>query len=328
MKVGITGVAGMLGSHLSEILINDGHSVVGVDDLSYGTKDNLSIVLDNERFKFLKFDARDRVFLSSAFIDCDFIVHLAAVKKIVESQVSYETLDVNVVTTKNVLDIARSTGAKVVFASTSDIYGVSEEVPFREDQNLVIGQSLAKRWSYAVSKMYAEHLCVGYNKDFGVDVVMLRYFGGFSEKSAFLWSGGHVPIFINQILNDQEVTIHGDGQQTRSMGHASDLAFGTYLAMQQINHCSGEIINIGNHEEISVLDTAYMIADELNVERNQLKIKFIPESEIYGVYRDLRRRRPDLTKAERLLGYRPKLPLNDAIKLVCSAMKQRQNTNV
>ena len=321
MKIGITGVAGMLGSHLSEILIEDGHEVIGIDDLSYGSLSNLEKVINNSNFQFMNFDVRINDLLRHAFISCDMLVHLAAVKKVVESQSSFETLDVNVSATKNILELARVTGAKVIFASTSDIYGSSTDIPFKEDQDLVLGQSLAKRWAYAASKLYCEHLCVSYYKDFNVSVTMLRYFGGFSEKSAFLWSGGHVPIFIDQIINKKPITIHGDGKQTRSMGHASDLANGTYLAMKNIDICAGEIINIGNDEEISVIDSAYMIADEMGVNRDDLDIEFIPEEEIYGTYKDLRRRKPDLSKAKRLIGYSPKISLTEAIQVVVRKMK-------
>ena len=321
MRIGVTGVAGMLGSHLSEILIDEGHEVIGIDDLSYGSLSNLEKVIDNKNFHFLNFDVRVNDLLRHALMGCEIFIHLAAVKKVVEAQPSFETLDVNVSATKNILDLARVTGAKVIFASTSDVYGSSPDLPFKEDQDLVLGQSLAKRWAYAVSKLYCEHLCVSYFKDFGVKVVMLRYFGGFSEKSAFLWSGGHVPIFIDQIMHKKPVTVHGDGLQTRSMGHASDLAYGTYLAIKNIDNCAGEIINIGNDEEITVLDAAYMIADELKIKRDDLDVEFIPEKEIYGTYKDLRRRRPDLTKAKKILGYSPRIPLKNAIKLVINNMK-------
>ena len=316
MKIGITGVAGMLGSHLAEMLIAEGEEVIGIDDFSFGSLSNLDNVIDNKNFKLLRFDVRINNLLQAAFMGCDVLIHLAAIKKVIETQSSFETLDVNVTATKNILNLAKVTGAKVIFASTSDIYGTSLDVPFKEDQDLILGQSLAKRWAYAASKLYCEHLCVSYFKDFGVSVAMLRYFGGFSEKSSFLWSGGHVPIFIDQIMNKKTVTIHGDGNQTRSMGHANDLANGTYLVMKNMDVCAGEIINIGNDEEISVLDSAYMIAEELGVEKDSLAIEFIPESEIYGEYKDLRRRRPDLSKAKRLVGYTPQVPIKDAIKIV------------
>ena len=213
MKIGITGCAGMLGSHLTELLLADGHEIVGIDNLDVGNLENIKESHKSNNFTFYKFDAREKELVASVFIGCEVIVHLAAVKKVTESQASFLTLDVNVETTRNILELAKINGAKVVFASTSDIYGVSTEVPFKEDQNLILGQSLAKRWAYAVSKLYCEHLCVSYHKDFNVDVVMLRYFGGFSEKSSFTWSGGHIPIFIDQILRGIPLTIHGDGKQ-------------------------------------------------------------------------------------------------------------------
>ena len=323
MKIGITGCAGMLGSHLTDLLLQEGHEVIGIDNLDVGSYDNINEHLQDKNFSFYRFDAREKELVASVFIGCEVIVHLAAVKKVTESQASFLTLDVNVETTKNILELAKINGAKVVFASTSDIYGVSTEVPFKEDQNLILGQSLAKRWAYAVSKLYCEHLCVSYNKDFGVDVVMLRYFGGFSEKSSFTWSGGHIPIFIDQILKDLPITIHGDGKQTRSMGHASDLARGTFLAVKNIDKCSGEIINIGNDEEMSVLESAYLVAEVLGVSKEDLRIDFIPESEIYGDYRDLRRRLPDLTKAKKLLGYEPKVPFKEAVTMVANTLKAK-----
>lgn len=323
MKIGITGCAGMLGSHLTELLLQEGHEVIGIDNLDVGSLENIQEYQKDKNFSFYRFDAREKALVASVFIGCEVIVHLAAIKKVTESQASFLTLDVNVETTKNVLELSKINGAKVVFASTSDIYGVSTEVPFKEDQNLILGQSLAKRWAYAVSKLYCEHLCVSYHKDFGVDVVMLRYFGGFSEKSSFTWSGGHIPIFIDQILKDLPLTIHGDGKQTRSMGHASDLARGTFLAIKNIDKCSGEIINIGNDEEMSVLDSAYLVAEVLGVSKEDLKIDFIPESEIYGDYRDLRRRLPDLSKAKKLLGYEPKVPFKDAVIMVANTLKAK-----
>ena len=147
-------------------------------------------------------------------------------------------------------------------------------------------------------------------------IVILRYFGGFSDKSALLWSGGHIPIFIDQLMKNEEVTIHGDGLQTRSMGHASDLAIGTYLALKNIDKCSGEIINIGNDEEISILDSVYLIAEELKIKKEEIKLKFIPEKEVFGTYKDLRRRIPNLDKAKKLLGYHPSIKFKDALKLV------------
>ena len=202
-------------------------------------------------------------------------------------------------------------GCKVVFASTSDVYGMSPDLPLNEDGDLLLGPSMIKRWSYAVSKLYGEQLAFAYYHDYKVPVVVIRYFGGFSPRSSFAWSGGHVPIFIRAIMNDEEVIVHGDGTQTRSMGFVTDLVNGTMLAMENEN-AIGEIINIGNDEELSVIDTAKMIHEIANTGK-PLKINFVPMSVVFGKYKDIMRRIPDLSKAKRILGYEPKFKLKASI---------------
>jgi len=320
MKILITGVAGMLGSHLSELLLQKKNKVIGVDNLMVGKINSLSKCIKNKNFLFYKFDVRKKKKIENLCKSCDVIIHLAAVKKVNETQSSFNTLDINVNSTRCILDIAKKYKKKVIFASTSDVYGISNKIPFKEDQDIVLGQSLAKRWSYAVTKLYCEHLCYCYHKEFNVDVVILRYFGGFSEKSSFTWSGGHIPIFIKQLKNKEQITIHGDGKQTRSMGHANDLAYGTYLALSSKN-ASGQIINIGNDEELTVYKTLKLIAKELKINLKNRKIKFIPEKKIFGNYKDIRRRKPDLTLAKKILGYKPKIKLKDAIRMVLNNIK-------
>jgi UDP-glucose 4-epimerase len=320
MKVLITGVAGMLGSHLAELLINKKHTVYGVDNLAFGKKNNIKIYKNNKNFKFIKADVNNIKKINSLTKKVKVIFHLAAIKKVTELQSSYKTLDVNVKTTKIILDAAKKYKKKVIFASTSDVYGISKKTPFVETDDLVIGQSLAKRWAYAVSKIYCEHLCYCYYKEFNVPIVILRYFGGFSHRSSFSWSGGHIPVFLDQILNKNPITIHGDGKQTRSMGHALDLANGTYLAMKS-KKAIGKIINIGNDEEISVINTLKLILKKLNLKMKNIKIKYIPEKKIYGNYKDLRRRKPSLKLAKQILGYKPKIKLEDAVQMVIDEIK-------
>ena len=314
MKVFITGVAGMLGSHLSEILLSKNFRVYGIDNLAVGRKSNIKSLLKNKNFTFIKGDINQKKNIFKFVKKVDIVVHLAAVKKVTELQPSYKTLITNVVATKIVLDAVKIYKKKLIFASTSDVYGISEKLPFNEKNNLIIGSSLAKRWSYAVSKIYCEHLCYCYHKDYKVNLTILRYFGGFSHKSSFSWSGGHIPQFIDKILKKKVIEIHGDGRQTRSMGHAIDLAYGTYLAIisKKIN---GEIINIGNDEEISVLDTLKIISKKMGTSMNKLKIKHVPQSKIFGNYKDIRRRRPDIKLAKKL-GFKPKISLEKAIELV------------
>ncbi len=322
MKILITGVAGMLGSHLAEILTSKNYEVYGIDNLSVGKKNNLEIK-NIKKFKFFKLDIRNKTKVSQIIKKVDIVIHLAAIKKVSEIQSSFPTLDINVTGTKIVLDAAKKYKKKVIFASTSDVYGISKKLPFKENENLVLGQSLAKRWSYAVSKIYCEHLCYCYYKEFGVDVVIIRYFGGFSHKSSFSWSGGHIPAFINQILTKKPITIHGDGKQTRSIGHALDLANGTYLAMKS-KRAIGKIINIGNDQEISVFKTLKMVLKEMNINIKDVKIKFIPEKKIFGNYKDIRRRKPSLSLAKKILGYSPKISTKKAIKMLINEIKKKK----
>ena len=319
-RVLITGVAGMIGSHLLDYLIVKNYEIIGIDNLSFGKIENIQPHLEIERFKFYRVDVGDFETLKILSRDVDIIVHLAAVKKISELDSSMATLTVNVYGTENILRAARMWGCKVVFASTSDVYGMSPDLPFREDGDLVLGPSMIKRWSYAVSKLYSEQMAYAYYKDFSVPIVILRYFGGFSPRSSFSWSGGHIPIFVDAILNDQEVTIHGDGKQTRAMAYVEDIVEGTILAMEN-EKAIGEVINLGNDEEMSIIDTAYLI-HKIASTGKEIKLKHIKMEEIFGKYKDIMRRRPDLTKAKKLLGYKPKISMEEAIKRMISLRRK------
>jgi UDP-glucose 4-epimerase len=319
-RVLITGVAGMIGSHLLDYLIDKNYEIIGIDNLSFGKVENVQGRLELERFKFYRVDVRDFETLKILSRDVDTIVHLAAVKKIGGPDSSMATLKVNVTGTENVFEAARMWGCKVVFASTSDVYGMSPDIPFREDGDLLLGPSLIKRWSYAVSKLHCEQMAFAYYEDYAVPVVVLRYFGGFSPRSSFSWSGGHIPIFVNAILNDEEVIIHGDGKQTRSMAYVDDLIRGTFLAMEN-EKTVGEIVNLGNAEEMSVIDAAYLIHRIADTGK-ELKLKYVKMEEVFGRYKDIMRRVPDLTKAKRLLDYEPEISMEEAIKRMVRLRKK------
>lgn len=316
-KVLITGAAGMIGSHLLDALIEKGYAVTGLDNLKVGKPANIKHNLKN--FKFIKGDVLDKGCVERAAKGAGIIVHLAASKKIGEDGDALETLVVNVEGTRNVLEAAKRCGAKVIFASTSDVYGISKDVPFREDGELVVGPPTAKRWAYAVSKICAEQLVFAYHKEHHVPVVILRYFGGFSPRSNFAWSGGHIPLFIKAVLTGREVLIHGDGTQTRSMAYVDDIVRGTVLAMENPK-AVGEIFNIGNDEELSVIKSARLIHSIAGRGR-KLRIRFVPHKKIFGSYEEIRRRRPSLSKAKRMLGYEPKVSLKKGIELTCRGFK-------
>ncbi len=318
----MTGVAGMIGSHLLDVLLDRGYHVIGLDNFAYGSIENIKHNIPNPQFEFIEGDIMDEGLMHSIALRSDAIIHLAAVKKISDRESSMPTLTVNTRGTEIVLQAAKQKKIKVVFASTSDVYGMSPDLPLNENGDLLLGPSMIKRWSYAVSKLYGEQLCFAYYQDFKLPVVVLRYFGAFSPRSSFSWSGGHIPIFIRQILNDEEVTIHGDGSQTRSMGFVTDLVKGTVLALEN-EQAIGQLINLGNDEEMSVLDSAKLI-HRISGSNKPLKIKFIPMAELFGTYKDIMRRIPDLRKAKEILGYQPSVKLEEAVVHTIQSIRNSQ----
>ncbi len=324
-RVLITGVAGMIGSHLLDALLEKGYKVIGIDNLKFGNLENIKGVLKNKNFKFIKADILNFETLNNAVKDIDIIVHLAAAKKIGEDGDSFNTLRINAQGTRNVLEAAKKKKIKVIYASTSDVYGLSQDLPFKEDGNLVIGPPTAKRWAYALSKIYGEQLSFAYYKEFNVPIVILRYFGGFSPRSSSTWSGGHIPLFIDAILNDKEVIIHGDGKQTRSMAYVDDLVNGTILAMENPK-AVGNIFNIGNKEEMRVIEAAYLIKKLAG--KKKIKIKFVPFKRVFGDYKEIMRRLPDLSKARQILGYRPKVHIREGLKRVLEYRMQHIKSGI
>lgn len=314
-KVLVTGVAGMIGSHLADSLLARGYKVLGVDNLSVGKIGNIAQNLGNRNFIFHKIDILNYEKLKNACAHSGIktVVNLAASKKIAESGDSLEVLINNVRGTENALKIAKRAGAKFILGSTSDAYGMSEDIPFKEDGHLLLGSTTAKRWSYAVSKIYSEQLAFAYHKELNVPIVIIRYFGSFSPRSSFDWRGGHIPVFIDAVLNNREIIVHGDGSQTRSMGYISDVIDGTVLAIEK-DEAVGHIFNIGNDEEVSIIDTVHLIKKIAGIKRG-LKIKFVPFKKVFGDYREIERRVPDLTKARKILGYSPKVSFEEGLSI-------------
>lgn len=306
----ITGVAGFVGSNLSEALLARGYQVVGLDNLSMGSLANLVDVLGHPNFRFIKGDVTDAETVLEAAKGCEVIVHLAAFK-IPRYGGLLDTLKVNEAGGANVLEAARQVGARVVLASTSDVYGRSPELPFREDGPTVLGSSTSSRWGYAVSKLFDEHLSFGYHQQYGTLTTIIRIFGSYGPHQHLSWWGGPQSVFISAILKGEPVEIHGDGMQTRSFCFISDLVRGFVAAIERVPpEC--EIINLGNAHEINILELARLIK-RLSGTPDELEVKFHPYSEFKNNYEDVRRRVPDLSKALRLLGYRPEVSLEEGL---------------
>lgn len=309
MKVLITGVAGFVGSNLSSELLKKGYQVIGVDNLSQGFRRNIESQLDHTAFKFVEGDVCNADLLRSSARDVDCIVHLAAFK-IPRYGHALSTLEINSLGTKNVLELAKDRKAKVVFSSTSDVYGKNSQPPFGEEDALCMGQTNIKRWSYAVSKIFDEHLCFAYHEEHQVPISIVRYFGGYGPNQNPTWWGGPQSVFIDCALRNKPMTIHGDGKQTRSFTYISDMVAGTIKAMES-PQAVGQVFNIGNAREISILELAEMIWSMMG--KGEPKIEFVSYNKFSGKYEDVRRRFPDTAKAKRMLLFEAKIQLEEGL---------------
>jgi len=309
----VTGVAGFLGSNLLERLLEQGHAVTGIDNLSMGHISNIEPFLADKRFRFIQADAMDSTVFERIDGAADILVHLAAFK-IPRYGKAIDTLRINYHATENVLEYARRAGCKCVLASTSDVYGRNPQVPFSEEHSdSVIGSSLSPRWAYAVSKLFDEHLALAYADAYGFPVVLLRFFGSYGPRQPLSWWGGPPPVFIDAVLTDKVIPIHGDGQQTRSFTYVSDTIDGIYAAMVR-EQANGQVLNIGNDEEVTILELARRIKAASGTP-GELKYELVPYESFTGKrYEDVRRRVPDTTLSERLLGVRARIGLDEGLR--------------
>ena len=271
MKILVTGAAGLIGSHLCDILVNKGHKVTGIDNLSFGNIDNI-----NKNINFIK----DKVQNIFQYTDkYDIIYHLASLKKvwdgsIYSSDVMLENFNMTqVITSKALVD-----NAKLIFASTSDIYGNSQT--FKEDSDITMGPPTNIRYSYALSKWHSEQYILNCTAEENLKAVIIRVFGCASHRSNTSWSGGHVPLFIDLALKNQDINIHGDGLQTRSISHALDIAEGFSNCLNIKN----EILNLGTDQQTTVKYVAEYIVNKLN---SKSKINYIPKDKIFGNYNEI-----------------------------------------
>lgn len=308
----VTGIAGFMGSNLLRKLIDEGHKVTGIDNLSMGSFDNIAEYADHERFRFVQADVIEPETFSSLNEQYDVIIHLAAFK-IPRYGKTIETLKINYMGSENVLEFAREQKCKCVLASTSDVYGRNPDLPFNEEtSNCVIGSSKSPRWAYAVSKLFDEHLALAYSDAYDFPVVLMRFFGSYGPYQHLSWWGGPPPVFIEAVLKDEIIPIHGDGQQTRSFTYVSDTVAGIYeCAMQEA--ANGEIVNIGSNEEVTILELAQTIK-RMSGTPGEAKIEFVPYESFSGKkYEDVMRRVPDITFSEKLLGIKAVVSLEEGI---------------
>ena len=319
MRVLITGGAGFVGSHLAEALLDRGDEVYVLDDLSTGSIDNIAHLKANPRFHYTIDTVTNEPLLAELIDRCDTVVHLAAavgVKLIVEQPVY--TIETNVHGTEVVLKHANKKKKLVVIASTSEVYGKSEDVPFREDSDLVLGPTPKHRWAYACSKALDEFLALAYWKERKLPVIIVRFFNTVGPRQTGTY-GMVIPNFVRQALAGESITVFGDGRQTRSFSHVADVV-GALLKLVVEPRALGQVINIGNTQEVTIRALAERVRE---LAGSNSPIKLVPYDEAYeSGFEDMPRRVPDLTKIEALIGYRPRYSLDD---ILCQVIEYFRN---
>jgi len=307
----ITGGAGFLGSHLSRVLLEKGFSVICVDDLSHGNMANISDSIRFPRFSFYKKDILGKESLLDISKEVDTLIHFATYKIPREGDI-LKTIEVNTRGTETILNVAKERKVRVIFGSTDDVYGKNPELPFSEESALVIGNSKSIRWSDAISKIYSEQLCFAYQDAYQVPINILRFSIIYGPGQRRDWWGGPQGVFIEKALKREPIPIHGDGLQVRNFVYVSDAVEGILKVIEK-EEIRGEVLNIGSSDRIRILDLAYQIWSLVG-NSGKPKIEFIAYSDLCQDYEDVRVRHMDLTKARYLLGYEPKIGIEEGLK--------------
>ena len=313
MRALLTGGAGFVGSHLADALLDKGHQVMVIDDLSTGSMDNLAHLKGRPGFEYV-IDTVMNEPLTAELIDrADVVFHLAAavgVKLIVEAPV--RTIETNVHGTEIVLKNGAKKGKLTIIFSTSEVYGKSVAVPFHEDADLVMGPTPKHRWAYACSKAIDEFLALAYHREKGLPVVIARLFNTVGPRQTGRY-GMVIPNFVRQALTGEPITVFGDGTQTRAFTYVGDVV-SALIALALEPRAVGEVFNIGNPEEISILDLAKRVR---SLTGSASEIRLVPYSEAYEAgFEDMPRRVPDISKVSGLVGYKPTLGLDEILARV------------
>jgi UDP-glucose 4-epimerase len=320
LKILVTGGAGFIGSHLCERLLERGDEVHIVDDLSTGSVANFQHLKSNPGFHYYIDTITNHALMAELVDLCDTVFHLAAavgVRLIVDSPV--RTMETNIRGTEIVLELAEKKRKRVLITSTSEVYGKREQIPFREDDDLIMGPTNKGRWSYACSKAIDEFLAIAYWKEKKVPTVIVRLFNTVGPRQTGRY-GMVIPSLVSQALSGEEITVFGDGRQSRCFTHVSD-AVGAILKIAEHPEANGEVYNIGSQQEITILDLAKRIRE---LTGSESKIVFIPYAQAYEEgFEDMMRRVPDLTKAHRLIGYAPKVSLDETLRSVIEDVRSR-----
>ena len=314
----ITGGAGFIGSHLAETLLAQDQHVVVIDDLSTGRLDNIAHLTDHPNFQFINETIRNDSVMDRLVSECDIIYHLAAavgVELIIKDPV--HTIETNLLGSEIVLRLARRYRRKVLLASTSEVYGKSNDLPFREDADRVMGATTKSRWSYAESKAMDEFLALAYHKQFHTPIVICRFFNTVGPRQTGMY-GMVIPRLVKQAVADLPLTVYGDGQQTRCFCNVKD----TVRAVVDLSaepRAVGEIFNVGSSDEITILELARRIVQRA---RSRSEIKLIPYDQAYeSGFEDMRRRVPGTEKINSVIGWQPTIALDQTLDEVIAQFR-------
>ena len=313
MNILITGGAGFIGAHLAEAMLASDHTVVVVDDFSTGSVRNIEPLLADHRFRLVRGSVCDGSLMTVLVERADAIIHLAAavgVQLIVQKPV--HTITTNIHGTEVILELANAFRKKIIIASTSEVYGKSSQIPFREDADVVLGSTRFSRWSYACSKMIDEFLALAYCQEFGLQAIVCRFFNTIGVRQTGEY-GMVVPRFVRKALRNEPLEIYGTGNQSRCFCNVADVV----KALTQLLDCPqalGEVINLGSDESITIKSLADKV---VSLTGSTSELRYVPYDKAYGQpFDDMLSRMPDLTKAQRLIGYQPKYSLTETLQQV------------
>ncbi|MGB8886729.1 MAG: GDP-mannose 4,6-dehydratase [Candidatus Korobacteraceae bacterium] len=320
MKILITGGAGFIGSHLAERHLDLGDEVYVIDDLSTGSIANIQHLKIHPQFSY-HIDSVTNAHLMAELVDLsDVIYHLAAavgVRLIMDSPV--RTIETNIRCTEIVLELAETKRKRVLITSTSEVYGKREQVPFREDDDMVWGPTNKSRWSYACSKAIDEFLAIAYWKERKVPTVIARLFNTVGPRQTGQY-GMVIPNFVTQALTGADITVFGDGSQSRCFTHVDD-AVNALVGIAAHPEANGEVYNVGGTHEITILELAERIK---HMTGSKSHIVFIPYSTAYEAgFEDMVRRVPDITKVNKLIGYEPTVSLEAGLESIIEDQRAR-----
>ena len=322
MNVLITGGAGFIGSHLAEKLLNEGHTVWIIDDLSTGRLENVKHLMGNPKFKVAIDTIQNETVMDRLVSETDMIYHLAAavgVELIVEHPV--HTIETNIMGSEMVLKLANRYLKKVLIVSTSEVYGKSEKVPFKEDDDRVLGPTIRSRWCYSSSKAIDEYLALAYHKERGLPTVIVRLFNTVGPRQTGQY-GMVIPRMVMRALKNEPLLVYGDGSQVRCFTYVTDVV-NALTKLMQTPEAEGEIFNVGGNEPVTIMELAERIKKLAN---SQSEIKVIPYEEAFEEgFEDMKIRIPDLSKINKFIGYKPTYSLDEILGNVIDYYRQEMN---